>query len=100
MSGQADIAGATEHNWAEVGRDARSALVLLGYPAMPECMPGEADPCGASAQLHVLAYLATLKAVADHQLDHCGADPAVVSEIYRHTLAELQADPRCQGVHQ
>jgi hypothetical protein len=97
-----DVAGAMaiERKWAEVGRSTRGALLLLGYPEMPECMPGEAHACGAPAQLHALAYLATLRAVVDHQLDHCGADPAVTAEIYQHTKYALEADPGCQGVHQ
>lgn len=101
MSGQADIAGAAavEHKWAEVGRAVRAALVGLGYPEMPACMPDEADPCGGLAQFHALAYLATLRAVVDHQLDHCGANPSVVADIYLTAKAELEADPGCQGAH-
>jgi hypothetical protein len=101
VSGQADISGAAavEHKWAEVGRATRAALVLLGYPEFDHCMPDEAAACGAPAQLHALAYLATLRAVADHQLEHCGANPFTVTEIYEHAKAELQADPGCQGFH-
>jgi hypothetical protein len=100
VSGQADIAGAIEHKWAEVGRAARGALVLLGYPEFAHCMPDEADPCGAPAQLHALSYLVTLRAVADHHLDHCGANPYTVAEIYAYAKAGLEADPGCQGIHQ
>lgn len=85
--------------WAEVARGARRALAELGYHGLPACMPGEAAPCGASAELHALAYFATLKAVADHQLGHLGGDPDVVGEIYLHTSVELTDHPGCQGVH-
>jgi hypothetical protein len=98
VSGQADIAGAA-HKWAEVGRAARTALVQLGYPEFAHCLPDEPDACGAPAELHALAYLATLKAVADHQLAHLGAAPSVVAGIYQQTKAELESDPGCQGVH-
>jgi hypothetical protein len=101
VSGQGDIAGAAaiERKWAEVGRATRAALVLMDYPEFPPCMPDEADPCGAPAQLHALSYLAALRAVVDHQLDHCGADPAVVITIYSDVRAKLETDPGCQGVH-
>lgn len=82
--------------WAEV---ARGALVEVGYGTLPACMPGEAAPCGASAELHALSYFAILKAVADHQLGHLGANPDVVGEIYLHTSVELTDHPGCQGVH-
>lgn len=89
----------TSQAWAEVGRRARRALVLLGHPEFDPCMPDEAAPCGAPAQLHALAYFATLNAVCDHQLAHLGADPAAVSEIYLHAAHLLETDPQCQGVH-
>lgn len=99
MSGQADIAGAAavEHQWAEAARGARRALAEVGYPAPPACMPDEAEPCGGTAQHHALAYFVTLRAVADHQLDHLGAHPGVVADIQLTAEAELRAN--CQGVH-
>lgn len=99
MSGQADIAG-TAHKWAEVGRGARTALELLGYPPMPACMPDEAEACGVGVAEHVAAYLATIKAVCDHQLNHLG-QPYIMMHgvVYVDKREELEADPNCQGVH-
>lgn len=88
----------TEQAWAEVARGARRALVEVGYHDVPECLPDEAHACGGTAGQHALAYFATLKAIADHQLDHLGAHPGVVADIYLTAKTELETDG-CQGVH-
>jgi hypothetical protein len=83
--------------WAEVARGARDALHNLGYPVRLGCLPGEAAPCGGNDAEHVASYLAAIKAIADHQLEHLGpaADP-LASTVYRATLLELgnHAPPR------
>ena len=60
-----------DEEWARVARESREALELLGRP-LPRCLPGEADECGATFAQHAAAHLATIKAVADHQLWHLG----------------------------
>jgi hypothetical protein len=93
-----EMTGSNDHAWAEVARGARRALAEVGYPEPPACMPDEAEPCGGTAQFHALAYFAVLQAVAEHQLDHLGANPSVVADIQLEAAAELTVN--CQGVHQ
>jgi hypothetical protein len=93
-----EMTASNEHAWAEVARGARRALAEVGYPAPPECMPDEAQPCGGTAQFHALAYFSILQVVAEHQLNHLGANPSVVADIQLQAEAELSAG--CQGVHQ
>lgn len=80
-----------DSDWAPVARGARQALDHLGYPVKPDCLPGDTDPCGATFAEHTVAYLATIKAVADHQLGHLG--PLFAEEhgtIYWDIRAELE----------
>ena len=65
---------ASDQSWAEVARATRDALALLGRPITPRCLPGEPDACGASFAQHACAHLATISAIADHQLWHLGPD--------------------------
>lgn len=81
--------------WADVARNTREAMALPGRPVTPRCLPGEAEPCGASFEQHALAHLATIRAICDHQLEHLGAPDGWQAEhIYRHELEELR---RCEG---
>jgi hypothetical protein len=79
----------TDRSWASVARETREALSLLGWPIIARCLPGEQDECGHGFAAHTVAHLATLMAVAEHQLDHLGADSQMVSDIMAHTLDEL-----------
>lgn len=82
---------ATDESWAPVARDTREALKHMGYPIEPRCLPDEAEPCGGTFALHVAAHLATLKAIADHQLNHLGPDfDATHAEIYMHVRDEMR----------
>jgi len=89
---------ASDQSWAEVARATRDALALLGRPITPRCLPDEADPCGGTFADHAAAHLATIKAVADHQLLHLGPEygPAH-SEIYWEQCAELHHDCMTEG---
>lgn len=80
-----------EARWFEVARGARIALDVLGWGSAPRCMPGEPEECGGTIGQHAASYLAALQAVAQHQLDHMAAPETLVSDIYAHTLEELQA---------
>lgn len=62
-----------DEEWRQLAADMREALVLFGY-ICPECMPGEAKPCGGSFYLHAATYLAALRACVNHYLDHLPAD--------------------------
>lgn len=81
---------AEDSDWAEVARASRGALAELGYDIGPRCLPGEPEACGGSFSQHVAAHLATIKAVADHQLAHLGPPPGMVDDIYRTVTASLK----------
>lgn len=90
---------APDQAWAEYARASRDALAILGYPG-PRCLPDEAAPCGGSYTQHATAYLATIKAVCDHQLKHLGPPFATMhGQIYWEKRAELESGHGCQGVH-
>lgn len=79
-----------DESWAPVARDTREALKLLGYPIVPRCLLDEPEACGASFTQHAAAHLATIKAIADHQLDHLGPDFAHIhGDIYWHAREKL-----------
>ena len=78
--------------WAELARNSRAALALLGHDIGPRCLPDEPDPCGATFALHAIAHLATLAAISDHHLEHLGGmDSPVVRDIYLQAMAEVRA---------
>ena len=82
---------ADDETWAQVARDTREVLALLGRPVEPGCLPDESDPCGASFALHAVAHFASIKAVCDHQLGHLGpAFTEARGEIYWHVRDELE----------
>ena len=84
-----------DQTWREVAEATRQAAGLLGWPISSPCLPHEAEPCGAGYAMHAAAHLAVIKAAADHQLEHLGM-PAVVTDVYDHTRAELAQRPDCQ----
>lgn len=80
----------SDESWAEVARNSRAALALLGREITPRCLPGEPDHCGASFAQHACAHLAVLQAIADHQLGHLGGDAILMSDqIYNHEVIEI-----------
>lgn len=60
----------SDDNWADLARSSRAALALLGYRLDSECLPGEPDRCGGSFAAHAAAFLVSIRAVANHHLDH------------------------------
>ena len=86
----------TEVNWADLTRNAREALSLLGYP-VPPCLPDEPDACGGNYTQHLASYLAALRAVISHHLLHLGAPPRMVRDITKRTAAVLHEDCRANG---
>lgn len=59
-------------DWADLARSSRSALSLLGYRLDSECLPGEPDECGGSFAAHAAVHLVSIRAVANHHLNHLG----------------------------
>jgi len=87
------MAEVTDESWAQVARNSRAALKLLGRDISNCCLPGEPqhDQCGATFAEHAMAQLAVLKAVADHQLQHLGGQAIVMSaEIYQYEREILE----------
>ena len=78
-----------DSDWAAVAKSTRTALAHLGYPIMSRCLPDE-DPCGGSWAEHAAAHLATIQAVADHQLGHLQPPGELVEAVYRPVAAELE----------
>jgi hypothetical protein len=66
--------------WAQVARNARQALTLLGYP-VPECMPDEPDAYGGSVIEHAASYFTAIVVIADHQLTHVDAPPKLTATV-------------------
>lgn len=64
-------------------------------PALPHCLPGEPQECGRTAQQHVLAWSAAVKAAAHHLIEQASPTPAraahVAGPLYQRRLAELRA---------
>jgi len=75
--------------WAQVARDTRQALNLLGYAIGPRCLPDETGACGATFREHAGAHLAAIKAVADHQLAHLNPPDGLVNTTYVAITGEL-----------
>jgi hypothetical protein len=86
------VAGIPDECWAEVARDTREALALVGRGTTARCLPGEPDHggCGRTFAEHAGAHLAALKAAVDHELSHLGMPADHVSCIYRHELAQIE----------
>jgi hypothetical protein len=84
----------TEEEWVRVAGYIRHAANKVG-PTLPLCLPGEPQECGRSAQQHVLAWSAHLKAVAHHLIEQAAPSEAraahVAGPLYQRRLAELRA---------
>lgn len=88
----------TEEEWARIAGYVRHAANKVG-PTLPLCLPGEPHECGRSAQQHVLAWSAHLKAVAHHLIEQAAPSEAravhAAGPLYQRRLAEL----RVQDAH-
>lgn len=84
----------TEQEWATIAGYIRHAANKIG-PQLPLCLPGEPQECGRTAQQHVLAWAAHLKAVAHHVIEQSAPSQAraahVSGPLYQRRLAELRA---------
>ncbi|MFD8461187.1 hypothetical protein ACFV27_28630 [Streptomyces antimycoticus] len=84
----------TEEEWATIAGYIRHAANKVG-PVLPLCLPGEPQECGRSAQQHVLAWAAQLKAAAHHLIEQSAPSEAraahVAGPLYQRRLAELRA---------
>jgi hypothetical protein len=83
----------TEDEWLTLARYVRHAANKVG-PELPLCLPGEPEECGRSAQQHVLAWAAALKAAAHHIIEQSAPSKAraahVAGPLYQRRLAELR----------
>ncbi|MFJ1710018.1 hypothetical protein [Streptomyces sp. NPDC088260] len=84
----------TEDEWTTIAGHVRHAANKIG-PTLPLCLPGEPQECGRSAQQHVLAWAAHLKAAAHHVIEQTAPSEAraayVAGPLYRRKLAGLRA---------
>ncbi|MBB5936284.1 hypothetical protein [Streptomyces zagrosensis] len=83
----------TEEEWATIARYVRHAANKVG-PELQLCLPGEPQECGRTAQQHVLAWSAHLKAVAHHLIEQSAPSEArgafVAGPLYQRRLADLR----------
>lgn len=93
VDGTASAVQRTDQEWAVIAGYIRHAANKVG-PPLPLCLPGEPQECGRTAQQHVLAWSAHLKAVAHHLIEQAtpskerGAHAA--GPLYRRRLSELR----------
>lgn len=84
----------SEEEWLTIARYVRHAANKLG-PQLPLCLPGEPDHCGRSAQQHVLAWSAHLKAAAQHLIDQSAPSGArgahAAGPLFQRRLEQLRA---------
>lgn len=92
--GSANAIRRTEEEWAAIARYVRHAANKVG-PPLPLCLPGEPQECGRTAQQHVLAWSAHLKAVAHHLIEQATPSEArglhAAGTMYQRRLTELRA---------
>ena len=74
--------------------NARKAIRLLNCPvAMKECLPGEPEGpgCGLDERMHVVAYLAVLRAMTEHYLSHAAGPEAdgILEEMHKDAAAMM-----------
>ncbi|GAV46407.1 hypothetical protein [Streptomyces acidiscabies] len=85
----------TEEEWATIARYIRQAANKVG-PSLPVCLPGEPKECGRTAQQHVLAWSAHLKAVAHHLIEQYTPSEArgahAAGPLYQRRLAALREE--------
>ncbi|MFM9615004.1 hypothetical protein [Streptomyces niveiscabiei] len=83
----------TDEEWTQIARFIRQAANKVG-PSLPLCLPGEPKQCGRTAQQHVLAWSAHLKAVAHHLIEQSTPSEArgahAAGPLYQRRLAELR----------
>ncbi|MER0242166.1 hypothetical protein AAHZ94_09040 [Streptomyces sp. HSW2009] len=93
----------TEEDWATIAEYIRHAANKLG-PTLPLCLPGEPQECGRSAQQHVLAWSAHLKARAHHLIEQSAPSEEraahVAGPLYVRRLAQLRAEQAAERVEQ
>ncbi|MFJ6748059.1 hypothetical protein ACIQNI_07660 [Streptomyces sp. NPDC091266] len=91
--GDTEAVQRTEEDWDVIARHVRHAANKIG-PALPLCLPGEPQECGRSAQQHVLAWSAAVKAAAQHLIEQAAPSPAraahVAGPLYQRRLEELR----------
>ncbi|ARX84221.1 hypothetical protein SMD44_03659 [Streptomyces alboflavus] len=84
----------SEEEWTVIAGYIRHAANKVG-PDLPLCLPGEPQECGRTAQQHVLAWAAHLKAVAHHLIEQSAPSEAraahVAGPLYQQRLAQLRA---------
>ncbi|OON73985.1 hypothetical protein GBW32_07665 [Streptomyces tsukubensis] len=84
----------TEDEWLTIARYVRHAANKLG-PELPLCLPGEPRECGRTAQQHVIAWAAHLRAVSHHLIEQATPSEArgahAIGPLYQRRLAELRA---------
>jgi hypothetical protein len=92
--GTTDAIQRTDEEWAVIAGYVRHAANKIG-PELPLCLPGEPQECGRTAQQHVLAWAAALKAAAHHVIEQAAPSQAraahVAGPLYQRRLAELRA---------
>ncbi|MFF9350508.1 hypothetical protein [Streptomyces sp. NPDC014734] len=89
-----DAVQRSDEEWAVVAGYIRHAANKVG-PTLPLCLPGEPQECGRTAQQHVLAWSAHLKAVAHHLIEQSAPSEAraahVAGPLYQRRLTELRS---------
>ncbi|ANW17311.1 hypothetical protein [Streptomyces clavuligerus] len=84
----------SDEEWAVIAGYIRHAANKIG-PTLPLCLPGEPQECGRTAQQHVLAWSAHLKAVAHHLIEQSAPSQAraahVAGPLYQRQLTELRS---------
>ncbi|HUN38327.1 MAG TPA: hypothetical protein VMU95_40570 [Trebonia sp.] len=89
---------AVEESWRDVAVSTREALRLMGYQRTGRCFPGEPfhDLCGRGWPEHAMAMLATVKAVAEHQLQHLAPPASRLDLVYKGVARELVEGCCCE----
>ncbi|WP_306320445.1 MULTISPECIES: hypothetical protein [unclassified Streptomyces] len=91
--GNASAPRRTDEEWAAIARYIRHAANKVG-PELPLCLPGEPQQCGRTAQQHVLAWAAHLKAAAHHLIERAAPSRErgthAAGPLYQRQLAELR----------
>lgn len=92
--GESNAVRRTEDEWLTIARYLRHAANKLG-PQLPLCLPGEPQECGRTAQQHVIAWAAHLKAVSHHLIEQATpSEPRgahAIGPLYQRRLSELRA---------
>ncbi|GAB7029480.1 hypothetical protein JCM4914_09410 [Streptomyces platensis subsp. malvinus] len=93
QEGSPEAVQRTEEQWSQIARYVRHAANKLG-PALPHCLPGEPQECGRTAQQHVLAWSALMKAMAQRLIEEAAPSRARAAHgsgpLYQRYLSELR----------